>query len=308
MGDLEVSIVVAAFDMARELPRTISSLSASSQVGIAAQTYEIIVVDNGSPDPVTFEPPTDGTNLILRRESTPSVSPARAINRAIESCRGDLIGVIVDGARIASPGLLRWASAASRLDERAVISPLAWHLGPNRHSDAAAAGYDQRVEDELLASIGWPADPYRLFEVSTLAASSGRGWFGPLGESSSVFMRRPLWDELGGYDVCFESPGGGYMNHDLYRRACNAPASVPIMIVGEGTFHQIHGGAATSDSDAPTRMRHEYEVIRGHRYRPPTSPVTLLGHMPREAIVHLEASSLWAAQNPERVSGSFSAG
>ena len=66
-----------------------------------------------------------------------------------------------------------------------MIATAGWHLGAVRHMEAAAAGYDQATEDELLERIDWRADGYRLFEVSTLAGSSGRGWFGPLSESSA---------------------------------------------------------------------------------------------------------------------------
>ena len=44
--------VVVAYDMARELPRTLRSLAPPMQTGIAAADYEIVVVDNGSPEPV----------------------------------------------------------------------------------------------------------------------------------------------------------------------------------------------------------------------------------------------------------------
>ena len=46
-----ISLVVCAYNMARELPRTIRSLSPLMQQGVAAEDYEIIVVDNGSTEP-----------------------------------------------------------------------------------------------------------------------------------------------------------------------------------------------------------------------------------------------------------------
>lgn len=279
--------------MERELPRTLTSLGPSFQRGVTADCYEIIVVDNGSPVPVTLGDGTRDTNVRLMREDHASPSPAAAVNRALRSCRGELVGVIVDGARLASPRLLSFALMASRLADRPVISPLAWHLGPTRHAEASGAGYDTHVEDALLASVGWPADPYRLFAVSTLAASSGRGWFGPLAESSALFMPRTLWEEVGGYDESFDSPGGGYMNHDLYLRASRTTGTTLITLIGEGTFHQIHGGAATSSAMAASQMRAEYEQIRGMRYRPPTAEPLLLGHLPPEAQTHLEASIGW---------------
>ena len=43
-----VSVVVVVYNMAREAPRTLYSLSAAYQRDISAEDYEVIVVDNGS--------------------------------------------------------------------------------------------------------------------------------------------------------------------------------------------------------------------------------------------------------------------
>ena len=50
-----LSVVVVAFDMARELPRTVRSLLPPYQTGVAPGEVEIIVADNGSTDPVRRE-------------------------------------------------------------------------------------------------------------------------------------------------------------------------------------------------------------------------------------------------------------
>ena len=152
----------------------------------------------------------------------------------------------------------------------------AYHLGSTTHMEATGQGYDQAEEDRLLAASGWEADGYQLFAISTLAASSGRGWFGPMGESSSLFMRRALWDELGGLDERFALPGGGLANHDLYRRACEAPGIQLVVLPGEGTFHQVHGGAATSRRFGWDEMHADYVAIRGQPYQPAPKPADLL--------------------------------
>src|SRR4029079_1172603 len=121
-------------------------------------------------------------------------SPVGAANLGLGLARGDLVGLLIDGARIASPGLLSSALRARDAAERAVITAPAFHLGSVPHMRAAEVGYDQAVEDELLARSGWEADGYRTFECSTLAASSGRGLFGPMGESNSLFTTRRVWD------------------------------------------------------------------------------------------------------------------
>ncbi|MEZ5285163.1 MAG: hypothetical protein R2712_10215 [Vicinamibacterales bacterium] len=49
-----LSVVVVVFDMAREAPRTLFTLSPAYQ-GLPADTYEVIVVDNGSSPPLGRE-------------------------------------------------------------------------------------------------------------------------------------------------------------------------------------------------------------------------------------------------------------
>jgi hypothetical protein len=160
--------------------------------------------------------------------------------------------------------------------------------------DAAGSGYDQEAEDRLLADSGWERDGYRLFEVSALSGSSRRGWFGPIGESNALFMPRPMWDELGGLDERFELPGGGLVNHDLYARACALPRARLIILLGEGTFHQIHGGASTSRRVSREEAFADYEAIRGTVYEPPSPRPLYVGRVPDAALKHLAYSVRWA--------------
>ena len=273
-----LSVVVVVHEMARELPRTLHSLSPAHQRGIERDEYEVVVVDNGSTRPVDggLVAGFEGHLRVERIDPAPP-SPARAANHGIRLATGDLVGLVVDGARMASPGLLAEARRAARLASRPVITAPAFHLGDVPHMRAAEVGYDQAAEDELLARSGWLADGYRLFEVSTPAASWGRGLFGPAGESSSLFCPRAVWDELGGLDERFTLPGGGLVNHDLYRRACALPGAELVVLLGEGTFHQYHGGAATSRRHTWDEMHAEYEAVTGGPHRPPANRALYLG-------------------------------
>jgi hypothetical protein len=270
--------VVVVFDMARELPRTLRSLSPGHQRDMKADEYEVIVVDNGSPQPVDPEQVAGfGGRLRLERIEPAPPSPARAANHGLRLAAGDLLGLVVDGARLASPGLLAEARRAACLAPRPIITAPAFHLGPVRHMQAAEAGYDQAAEDRLLAESGWGADGYRLFEISTLAGSWGRGLFGPAGESSSLFCPRAVWHELGGLDERFGLPGGGLVNHDVYRRACALQGVELIVLLGEGTFHQFHGGAATTRRHSWDEMHAEYQAITGRPHQPPGNPPLYMG-------------------------------
>ena len=172
-----LSIVVVVRNMPREARRTLLSLSAGYQRRIGAAEYEVIVVDNGSDPP--FDPRSLealGGNFRLIRIDQASPSPAAAVNRGIAAAEGSVIGVMVDGARIATPGLLHFGRRAARLAGTAVVTTLGWDLGHDFQRFAVECGYDQAREDDLLASIDWPRNGYRLFEIGTPDESSWEGW------------------------------------------------------------------------------------------------------------------------------------
>jgi glycosyltransferase involved in cell wall biosynthesis len=281
--------------MARELPRTLRSLNPGNQHGLKPDDYEVIVVDNGSAEPVgpALLASFDGRLRLERIDPAPP-SPARAANLGLRLADGDLVGLVVDGARLASPGLLAEARRATCLASRPVITAPAFHLGPVSHIQAA--------EDRLLAESGWEDDAYRLFEISTPAGSWGRGLFGPAGESSSLFCLRPLWDELGGLDERFALPGGGLVNHDLYRRACALEGVELIVLLGEGTFHQYHGGAATTRRYSWEEMHADYRAITGVHHRPPANPPLYVGPV-REVLLPLIERSAHQASNRVAIHG-----
>ena len=275
--------------MARELPRTLASLEAGYQRGIDANDYEVIVVDNGSPVPVDAAQLSwfAGQLRVTRLDPAPP-SPAHAANVGAEMANGELVGLLIDGARMASPGLLAGAVLARRLATQPVIASLGWHLGPALHGHAAEAGYDQAAEDRLLAELEWERDGYRLFTAATLAESSSRGWFAPMGESNGLFVLADTWDALGGLDESFALPGGGLANHDFFRRACELDGTQLVVLLGEGTFHQIHGGAATSGRIGWEQMHDEYVAVRGRPYRPPEVERLYVGTVPEAALPHIE--------------------
>jgi cephalosporin hydroxylase len=72
-------------------------------------------------------------------------------------------------------------------------------------------------------------------------------------------------------DERFEAPGGGLVNLDLWKRAVAASNGHPWMILGEGTFHQVHGGVATNGpARNRTAMSAEYATIHGRPFSTPT--------------------------------------
>lgn len=297
-----LSLVVVCYNIARQLKRTLVSLSADHQRYIAKDDYEVIVVDNGSTPPLDAAV-LDGLNGAFRlvHVNPAPPSPAHAINVGLAEARGQVIGVMVDGARIATPGFLHFAVRGAQLYERAVVATLGWHLGCDSSQRLAMeAGYDPEREEALLQSIAWPEDGYRLFEIAALDQSTCSGWFTVLGETNALFLPRRTWDELGGADERFDAPGGGLNNHDLYDRALRLPGAELVVLLGEATFHQMHGGVSSS-ADVRTfgetfrKWREQYEAIRGRRWTsaPAEARRTLLGTLPRPALMHFVRGALY---------------
>ena len=230
-------------------------------------------------------------NARLIAIAEPTVSPVPAINLALAQARGALVGVLIDGARIASPRLLVSALEASRIHDRPVIGTLAFHLGPDVQMRSVPAGYNQAIEDRLLAGSGWEDDPYRLFGISAFAGSSAHGWFITPAETNALFLTLSHWQELGGYDPRFVTPGGGLANLDIWERLCSDPQARIILLIGEATFHQVHGGIATNTPQPPIDLFHaEYVAIRGKPYSQPQIAPLLIGHVHPACLSSLHQS------------------
>lgn len=301
-----VSIVVVAFDMARELPRTVRSLLPPCQTGLDLSDIQIIIADNGSTHPVHRDDfPADADITVIRVDDG-GVSPCRAVNRAAALATADHIAVMVDGARMASPGLVAGALQAARLDPLAFVATLGLHLGPKVQQISVTEGYDRDVEDGLLASIAWPSDGYRLFEISALGESYAQGVRLAPPETTFFLMDRRRFLDMGGFDERFVSLGGGFANFDVFDRALADPDAPLVMLVGEATFHQLHFGAttreggirrpATADGRSLAEIYHaEFTAIRGRPWARSERRPLLFG-----AVTHPRVPALFLPDGPAR--------
>ena len=283
-----LSVVVVAYDMARELPRTVQSLQAPYQIGLGNAQVEIIVVDNKSTTPVQIEDFSDPQGVTVIRVEDGGQSPCRAINQAASQARGEYVALMIDGARMASPQLLVRSLEAVVTRPEALVITLGLHLGPKTQQVSTTEGYDREEEDRLLRSIGWPQDGYRLFEVSALGESYAKGANAMPPETTFCVMRRAQFNAIGGFDERFTSLGGGFANFDFLERA--GVGATPVLLVGEATFHQLHFGATTQAGgirrsvDDETRSlgevyAEEYERLRGRVFRARDDPPLLYGSL-----------------------------
>ncbi len=289
----KVSVIVISYNMAREVPRTVTSFLPPYQQGLSNSDIEIIVLDNGSPNPipsVIVDSWPENVRYVSVENAHPS--PARALNLGVGMASSDIVCPVIDGARMASPGLLHWGLQAIQSRPRAFATTAGFHLGEKLQQIAVEEGYCQDVEDKLIESIDWPTHGYRLFEICALAGSSKYGWFGFLNESNAPILPKALYDEVGGYDEAFDLPGGGLVNLDFLNRVLELQDTEYFSVLGEGTFHQFHHGVTTSrrvikpESDGITtwaKYTAQYERIRGKPYRPVKRQPILFGKFPSKA-------------------------
>jgi len=263
-------VIVIFYNMRREAVRTLYSLTKKYQLNTDAISYEVIVIDNGSTEPLDRSLVKEfGGNFRYVYFDAKTPSPCAALNYGVQSAQGELITLCIDGARILSPGILHYTTLASRIHKNPFIYTLGMHIGHKPQNYLAEENYSQTDEDKLIASVDWERDGYLLFNISSPALSSRKGYFSKLTESNCVTMLKSTYQKIGGFDERFTSPGGGITNLDFFNRVNQIEDVASIMLFGEATFHQFHGGTATNVplKDHPwEKMAEEYKSIRGKPY------------------------------------------
>jgi len=292
------SFVLIAYDMPAQAENTIRSLLPDYQRGVRLEDYEVLIVENQSANNISqdfLETLPHNFSYHLRQETQPT--PIHAINYGIQQAKGRNICVMIDGARLLTPGVVRNTILGHRLSPQAIVTVPGYHLGFELQQKAVGSGYDTEQEAVLMQSIGWPEDGYRLFDIACFSGSCVHGFYLPHSESNCISMPREIWEALGGYDARFDKRGGGLVNLDLYKRACEYPGIKHVFLHGEGTFHQFHGGVTTGGDNSEDRqqfideIKEQYVQIRGQSFSSPETDPIYLGELPRSAQKFVHTSS-----------------
>ena len=284
----DLGVVVVMYNMRREAARTLHTLSRSYQRGIDDLDYEVIVVENGSgPEQRlgeefvrSFGP--EFRYIDLGDDATPS--PAQAVNRGIAASTGGALAVMIDGAHLLTPGVLRYAMLSLSIYSPAIVVAKQWYVGPGQQPETVAGGYGTEIEDRLFAQIRWPSDGYRLFEIGHFIGD--RDWFDGEWESNCFFVPRSLVDQAGGMDESFSTPGGGFVNLDFFERMVASPGVSLVTMLGEASFHQVHGGTTTNNPDPGELIKSyedQYAELRGRPFHVPYHRTYYVGSIPPAA-------------------------
>jgi glycosyl transferase family 2 len=289
---MRLSVIHIVYNMTRAAPRAVRSLLTPYQRDLAAEDYEILVVENNSSQPLdgaSIEGLADNIRYFNLEGAPPS--PAYAINFAARHARGDVLAIMIDGAHMLSPGVLSMGLRAFGSFDNPVVVTFPFFLGPGPQMETVPAGYDEAREDALLQQINWPEDGYRLFEISTPYRIEPGGvrpklmWFVRQFESNCLFMRKSAFWAVGGCDERFDLPGGGILLPDLYRQLGRLEGTSLVQLLGEASFHQVHGGTSTNVPREEQKAKWEsylqqYKEVRGETYEVCKKPLHYLGHMP----------------------------
>jgi GT2 family glycosyltransferase len=193
-GDLPtVSVIIAHYSQPGELSRTLLALERQNY---PSELVEIIVADDGSP-----EPPTVADHVRLVRQPDLGFRVAAARNRGVEVANNDVL-VFLDADTSPEPDYLRQLVRLPALTWDAVT------VGRRRHADLASVAPDApiaaagRVHE--LSEPGWLRHAYELSH--NLLDADHRSYRYVLG--AVVACTRRFFDEVGGFDESFTRYGG----------------------------------------------------------------------------------------------------
>lgn len=278
-----LSIVLIVYKMPDQAEKTLYSLSPAYQQGVSEEDYEVIVVENHSERLLGERRATQyARNVRYHHRHETTRSPVNAINFGAEQATGSHLAIMIDGARMVTPGVVRLALDAFRMSPQAAVSAPGYHIGHKLQQVAVNEGYDEKAEARLLRSIDWPKDGYRLFDIAVLSGSCQGGFFRSNYESNFIAMSVRKWQAVGGMDVRYDDFGGGMANLDLYKRLLEYPDTPFYLLFGEGSFHQFHGGVTTGTLKEERdrvfeQIKAQDQLIRGDRRDPPNVTPVLFG-------------------------------
>ena len=294
-----ISVVVNFFNNRREAARTLYSLTRAYQRGLSDTPYEVIVIDHGSTKPLSsIDVLSFGPEFKYRFVETNSVSPVKAINDACREAAGDELIVVIDGAHILSPGIIKGSIDAFKLFPSPFVATVPFHLGPKRQNESVVDGYNQQAEDALLAPIDWKTNGYRLYMATGDFGDTSGGWFGCLLESGCFGIRKADYLAMGGFDERFQTKGGGLVALDFFKRAVSNDSLEYVMLIGEGTFHQFHGGVASNAKLAEhpfEEFHNEFIKVTGVEYTQAHRRPYFLGGLSKEVLPIIQSSAALGA-------------
>jgi len=301
-----LSIIVVAFRMPVQAYNTVYSLCSRYQIDAAEQDYEIIVVENQSSNlinPQSLE--SLGSNIRYFLYPEEGVSPVNGINFAFQHCQAKNVALLIDGARMITPGFVNNVLNIYRINDRSIIGVPGYQLGEVQHNQIENPANCLVHEKQLLDSIDWPRNGYQLFDIASLSNANRFGYLHPLMESNCIVAPLEFYREIGFADTRFNLPGGGAVNLHIWRSLGMIPNSQLYILPGEGNFHQYHGGVTTSESyfedNLKERIKSQLDDIWEEKFHALRREPILFGKVSAAALPYLQYSASCAQKRTDRL-------
>lgn len=181
MNEPLVSIVIPTYARPERLRECVAALARQT---MPADSFEIVVVDDGSPQP--FVPPeaTAPAGPTIRFIRQPNAGPSAARNRGVEEARGELIALTDDDC-LPTPTWLESLVTAHRQCPDALVGGITF----NGLTDDVFATTSQMIIDLV----------YEHFNADAAAAY--------FLTSNNILCSRDDYRELGGFDMSFPRAG-----------------------------------------------------------------------------------------------------
>lgn len=236
----KLSVVMLVQGTPRQSENAIFSLSAAYQRNVREQDYEIVVVETRSNEMLgRGRVEKIASNVRYFEHGHGGLGPNVPWKLGITKARAALVGVLLDGASVATPGVVEHALWASRIGERALYAVPSHHLRP---VTLPARGRKQEGDGAnlaLLESVDWRKWGYRLFEIAIENEWPTGSPSDPIVDCSFLFCQRALWDE-----IAERTANDGAEPFD---ELCRLEQTKLVVPWSEGTFHQYHAGIACRD-------------------------------------------------------------
>ena len=160
-----LTVIIIFYNGRREAKRTLKTLTPAYQ-NMEEEAYRVIVVDSNSSSPLeeTFVH-SFGSNFSYLYVKSNHPSPVDALNAGLEKADTEYVKVMIDGARMLSPGILRSTFDMLKIHENPFVYTLGLHLGEYSQNDSLKLGYTEEVEDAMLATINWEEDGLSLIHI-----------------------------------------------------------------------------------------------------------------------------------------------
>ena len=205
-----VSIVIPTYARPERLRDCLAALARQT---MAADAFEVVVVDDGSPQPVVPPEATTPAGLVIRVIRQQNAGPSAARNRGVEEALGDLIAFTDDDC-LPTPTWLESLVTAHRQCPAALVGGITF----NGLADDAFATTSQMIIDLVYEHFN--SDATNAYFIT----------------SNNMLCTRAAYRDLGGFDTSF--PRAGAEDRDYCDRW--RASGRPLRLVPAATIEHRH--------------------------------------------------------------------